>query len=341
MKKSKILIACFVVCIGLMLSLNFTIEPEQPFELTDSVSEVLSKLGKNDVTKYANTGDPNVSVEAGKNLIFNGFANSADGKKTRRQSKHFVCISCHNTEREDPDLTKSDPQARLDYVSSKGIPFLQGTTLYGVVNRDSFYNGDYVKKYGDLVNPARDNIREAIQLCATECAQGRPVKSWEMESILAYLWTIDLKMSDLNFAGEEIEYMQTSFKKASERDYMINLIEGKYSKASPATFNYPPEDRSEGYPYKGSYANGKKIYESSCLWCHEKQRFSYLHLDESKMSTNHLKRNLNGYRAHSIYQVVRWGVPTKYGKGSYMPHYPAEKLSDKMVEDLVAYVRER
>ena len=41
------------------------------------------------------------------------------------------------------------------------IPFLQGTALYGAVNRTSFYNGDYEKKYGSLVSKARNDLREA------------------------------------------------------------------------------------------------------------------------------------------------------------------------------------
>ena len=138
-----------------------------------------------------------VSPERGKELVLYGKTSKPNGGKTKKQSKHFVCTSCHNIQREDPDLTVSDPQARLEYVQKNGMPFLQGTTLYGAVNRTSFYNGDYEKKYGDLVKPARNSIREAIQLCAVECAQGRRLENWELESVLSYLWTIGLKMEDL------------------------------------------------------------------------------------------------------------------------------------------------
>ena len=94
-----------------------------------------------------------------------------------KQSKHFVCTSCHNIQKEDPDLSIADPQARLEYARDMELPYLPGTTLYGAVNRTSFYNGDYEKKYGDLVKPARNNLREAIQLCAVECSQGRALRS--------------------------------------------------------------------------------------------------------------------------------------------------------------------
>ena len=48
----------------------------------------------------------------------------------------------------------------------------RGTTFYGITNRETWYNDDYYKKYGDLVKPANENLVEAVQLCAMECSQG-------------------------------------------------------------------------------------------------------------------------------------------------------------------------
>jgi len=56
-----------------------------------------------------------------------------------------------------------------------------------------------------LVKPARNDLRKAIQLCAVECSQGRALEDWEMESVLAYLWTIGLKMNDLSFSKKELK----------------------------------------------------------------------------------------------------------------------------------------
>ena len=39
--------------------------------------------------------------------------------------------------------------------------------MYGTVNKVSWYNGDYFKKYGALVKPANQSLKEAIHLCAT------------------------------------------------------------------------------------------------------------------------------------------------------------------------------
>ncbi len=312
---------------------------DRSFMPEDSVTDILVKLGDSPVLdKYPIKNNPRISAAIGEAIVKQGFAETPDGKKVKKQSKHFVCTSCHNVVKEDPDLAFPDPQERLEYAVEKGIPFLQGTTLYGAVNRETYYNGDYDKKYGDLVEPARNDIREAIKLCAVECAQGRELKGWEVESVLSYLWTIDLKMNDLNLAGEESDFINEVLSgKDDSRADALAMIDSKYLKDSPATFTRPPADRSIGYDYEGNPANGELIYEQSCMHCHENERYSYFHLDKHKMSLRHMKRHIGGYTRHSIYQVIRWGVPVKSGKRSYMPQYPQEKMSDQMVEDLRAY----
>ena len=339
LKKIKIVAASILM---LVLALGFTsiAVEDTPFKATDSLADVLVKLGDSpNLGKYPKFVD-GVSAAAGEAIIKDGFAQKLNGKKTKKQSKHFVCISCHNVVKEDPDLAYPDPQDRLEYAVEKGIPFLQGTTLYGAVNRDTYYNGDYDKKYGALVDAARGDVREAIQLCATECAQGRALQEWEIESILAYMWTIDIKMGDLAMAGEEVDFVNEVLNGEDDsRSEALDLLSSKYLNFSPATFSKPPDSRKEGYlDLVGKPDNGKLIYEHSCMYCHEKQKYSYLHLDTHKMSLRHLKRHIDGYTRHSIYQVIRWGVPVKSGKRSYMPQYPQEKMSDQMVEDLRAYL---
>ena len=303
-----------------------------------SVSELLEAFGADHDDKKANKKVGNVSARIGEDLVKNGFSKRDNLKKSKRQSKHFVCTSCHNVKREDPNLAIMDPQARLEYVSDKGLPFLQATTLYGAINRETFYNGDYEKKYGALVKPARNDIREAIQLCAVECAQGRKLKDWEMESIVAYLNDIDLTIGDLNLSADEKEQLTSALASGNMDESMVNLLESKYAQYSPATFVKPPEDRKEGSGLSGDPTNGKLIYDKSCLHCHYQKRYSFLHLDNMNMSVNHLKSNIATYSKHSLYQVTRWGTFSKFGKKSYMPRYTKERMSDQQLADLRAYI---
>lgn len=305
------------------------------------VSEVLLELGDDPQPHQPDFSIPGVSVEAGRRLVLEGIGSRKNGKSGGRQSKHFVCTSCHNVEREDPDLSRADPEARLKYVQEKGIPFLQGSALYGVVNRTSFYNGDYDKKYGDLVVNARNDLRGAIQLCATECAQGRSLEDWEMESVLAYLWTIDLKLGDLNLNAKDVDKIERALRMKKPDTTAVALVKEHFLQASPATFEIPPEDRKEGYKAEGNAENGRLIYELSCLHCHQKQRYSFFELDDSEMSFDFLLKHLPRYTRYSAYQVMRYGTSPLNGKRAYMPHYTLEKMSNSQVEDLRAYIELR
>ncbi len=317
-----------ISAISLLFVMGVFLSGANTAEDIKSVIEVLESKGVDYSSKKPNFNIAGVSAEAGKQLFHEGFSQKPNGGKTKKQSKHFVCTSCHNVEKEDPDLTVSDPQARLIYSNEKGLPFLQGTTMYGAVNRDTYYNGDYDKKYGDLVEPARNDIRGAIQLCATECAQGRELKDWELESILAYLWTIELNVEDIGLTEETASNMDA------------DGIRAKYLQGSPATFLPPPPDRKNGSGLVGNSENGKLIYENSCLHCHYRGEYSFLHLDNSRLSFKHLKKNISKYSRHSLYQVTRWGVPVKSGKRSYMPQYTEERMSKQQLADLRAFIEE-
>jgi mono/diheme cytochrome c family protein len=299
------------------------------------VSQVLFKLG-DDPGWYPDYKIKNASSKAGEEIFTKGFATKPKGGSTKIQSKHFVCTSCHNIEREDPDLTVSDPQARLDYTMEKGIPFLQGTSLYGAVSRRTFYNDDYVLKYGELVEPARNDLRGAIQLCAVECAQGRELNEWELESILMYLWTIDLTIGDLGLTNDEKAKIEELL--IDEPESAASLIKSKYLLGSPATFVKPDKERDEYNKMVADVANGENIYLNSCLHCHENGRYSYFALDTSKLSMKFLQRKSTTYTDHSIYQAVRYGIYSTSGRRSYMPQYPLEKMSEEQLLDLRGYI---
>lgn len=303
-----------------------------------TLSEVEESLGKDFSSKKPNLKMKGVSARVGEDIVKKGFSKRKGSKNARRQSKHFVCMSCHNVAQEDPNLAKSSPEDRLTYTSAKGLPFLQATTLYGAVNRETYYNGDYEKKYGELVAPARNDIRGAIQLCALECAQGRKLKDWELESILAYLWEIEIKVKDLKLTDAEVSSLSEAIEIPALHEEGLKLLSNQYLTKSDATFLPPPEDRKVGVGLKGDASNGKQIYDNSCLHCHYQKRYSFLHLDNRKLTLNHLDKKAATYNRHSLYQVVRYGTYSKYGKRSYMPSYTQERMSDQQLADLRAYI---
>lgn len=326
-----------VVFFGNLTSPTNDLEVEE----TTSVAEVLVNLG--DSSSYAKPDNHirGVFAERGKAIVLTGIAPRPKRGKTGKQSKHFVCTACHNVVRDEPDLSVVDPQARLIYSKENGLPYLQGSTLYGAVNRSSFYNGDYEKKYGDLVLKTRHNLREAIQLCATECSQGRRLKDWELESVLAYLWTIDLKVGDLNLAEWEMQNIKDALESGKKKPAAIALIKSHYLQGEPATFLDPPKDRKMGYSKKGDPENGKLIYELSCLHCHKNKRYSFFNLDNSNYSFQFLEKHFPTYSRYSVYQVARYGTSPVPWKRAYMPNYTKEKMSNDMLEDLRVYIEQK
>ena len=335
MKYLYLLFSIFIIPFLVVTTEKASVTAEMP------VAEVLKQLGDKSITHQPNMGLKGVSAENGKKLFLEGISKNPNGKKSKKQSKHFVCTSCHNIVQEDPNLSVSDPQARLEYADEKNIPFLQGTTMYGAVNRTSFYNGDYYKKYGTLVDKARNDIREAIQLCAVECAQGRPLKHWEIESVLAYLWTLEMKMEDLELAAADFQTIKTAVDNGTNQAAAISLLKSKYLQGSPATFIAPPADRKAGaLNLTGNPDNGKLVYDLSCKHCHEHERYSFFKLDDSQLSLNHLNKHFNKYSRYSTYQVSRWGTSPVAGKKAYMPQYTKERMSVQQLEDLRAYVKQ-
>lgn len=328
------LLGLLILCLGFMSK-----KIEYKIDYNQSVRSVLEDL--NAEVSYEHTVNSAVkgaSAKKGEDIVTKGYTKNNSGLKTRRISKHFVCTSCHNIEREDPDLAVIDPQARLDYTNAVSLPFLQGSPLYGIVNRNSFYNDDYEKKYGALVEAARNDLRQSIQLCSTECSQGRSMKDWELESVLMYLWTLDLKLNDLEINGEEEQIIGKAMESGQDQEAAIAIIESKYLKNAPAHFVDPPSTREERKGMKGDAENGALIYQNSCLYCHGERKYSFFNLDESKGTFKNLKNNLGKYHERSIYQVARYGTKPNAGKKAYMPQYTIEKMSTQMLEDLKAYI---
>ena len=115
--KNKI---AFFVTVTLLLTFVITSFQKKEITITssDSVLEVLAKLGDKMPLHFIPSAklDSN-KIQEGRNLITTGFSNPTEKKLFEtKQSKHFVCTDCHNIQREDTDLNKSNPDTRLKYV---------------------------------------------------------------------------------------------------------------------------------------------------------------------------------------------------------------------------------
>lgn len=201
-----------MLCISAFLLTFATLPPASPpkrFTLTDesSVWDLLDYFGKIRLHAIDTLSVKGASVERGKELVYQGWTTASDGKRTKKQSKYFTCTACHNTVREFDDLMESSPQVRLEYAVQNKLPFLQAATFFGIVNRETFFNGGYQKKYAHIpeIATARESLRKAIQICSVEFAKGRQLEDWEVESVLMFFWTLELRFKDLKITAEERE----------------------------------------------------------------------------------------------------------------------------------------
>lgn len=309
---------------------------QQPEWNDRPVAEVLFELGEDPPAHYLRDITPEM-IERGRDLVTTGRATLPDGSKTSYISKYYTCTSCHNLTREDPDLRVVDQDARLAYAIANQLPYLQASTFWGIVNRETWYNDDYIHKYGELVREAEHSLEASIQLCASVCSQGRRLAWWEAQAIIAYFWSLQMNISDLNL--KETEQRMFSSDTITRTD-KIALIKSKYLQKSPATFTDPPKSKTAGYPHKGDALLGRAIFEQGCQHCHRPYGESDVVFDQSDLTLKWLEKNIPANSQESIYEIIRRGTYSEYGHKEYMPHYTLEKMSDRQVEHLRAFIEQ-
>ncbi len=314
--------------------------PKVTFDQNTRLSKVLRKLGA-EAPLHAIDGIDSNLAQKGQAIVMQGKTTKPDGSSTNLVSIHYVCTDCHNVKQERPEVGKVDPKARLNYAINNDLPFLQGSGLYGVVNRETWYNGDYQKKYGQLAKDARKNLTNAIQLCATECSQGRPLTDWEMKAVLHYLWSIELTMGDLNLSDSAMIGLEKAAAQPGKHQDTIKWLQSHYLTASPATFAEPLPNAKRKYGAGGDPQLGKAIYEQGCRHCHYSGGVSNFTLDHSILTFKKLENHFSQNSDYSIYQVLRHGIQPRPGYRPYMPQYTVERMSRKQVNHLAAYIKQQ
>ena len=338
MYKYSISIWAFIVCTGFTASVVLNPTPYDP---STTVSSVLLALGDEAPEHYVGTVDME-KLGVGKDLVQLGGVYE-NGAVASPLSVHFVCTDCHNILPESEFADDNDPASRLEFAMANNLPYLPGSTLYGITNRTSWFNGDHEKKYGkELIEPARHDLKNAIQLCSKECSVGRELTDEEMEATMHYLTSMELKMKDLNLSEEELVSISANGQSEEEKTANIKLIKSKYLAGYPATFaeEIPKKERKMGKD--GNLENGKWVYEKSCLHCHSPQKTitdrtlfgTEKDQKDFKWLASYFKKSNGG----SIYWITRHGTDSKDHIPQYMPIYSQEKLSNSQVEDLAAYI---
>jgi mono/diheme cytochrome c family protein len=341
MKKNLLGFSLLIISVLSLVSLRYTeggkfSEIKKSDFLALSLEDILVKIGKEKSNHNVDYIDKD-SVKMGYEMVVYG---QLKDKSNKRISKFFVCTDCHNQVREVEYLSNESVDERINYGIKNDIPYLPASTFYGLYNKEHWYNGDYAKKYGDLVKPTRDTLSNAIQLCAVQCSQGRSMKEWEIRSVIHYLKSIEIKVADLNLPMDKLDILKHAYEsdKANNFDKYFSDYQTYYSTINNATFGdlYPTEPEN----YKPNLKNGKYIFDNGCLHCHGMGKdITNFEFDTDKLTFSFLESKLEKQNHFTVPYIVRKGTYAVSGRKQYMPQYPLEKMSDSQLFDLINYIK--
>ena len=303
----------------------------------------------------------------GKEIFLNGSVKKppTGTRPSEPISKYFKCITCHNYDREDPDLTNQDPEARFHWIEKTGqkIYLLQGATMWGIVNRETFY-ADYYGIYHHLCVPEGKkppstpcgpllkvcgpgcrtmdpaSLEDAIQVCSAYCSAGRYLQEWELYALLAFFWDQEIRLKDLDLTPEQAAHMKKVLTSRSpDPQYakgLRGLLAGKYAKKAGNTFRGIPKATKEalggtlvveygnGREFAGDSGRGERLWQLSCGRCHGMENMPA----KAKYFTEDLDK---------FHKMIAKG--TRNRDKPYMPNFTLERLSHQQSADILVYLK--
>jgi hypothetical protein len=265
-------------------------------------------------------------------------------------SNFYRCTHCHNNRREDPNLVDQDPEARAEWIAkqpkstapdARPLFLAPGTTLWGAVNRESFYNDAYELYHSLTVDGGREmnpeSLEDAIQVCCSYCSVGRLAEPWEMLSFLTYFWDLEVRLADLDLPApvERAVLDVLSNPAQSPRELVLQtrrLMKRMYLRRAGDSATAPPSfdaDRKQG-PYsdkllfEGDVKLGARWYALACEHCHGEGK-------PNELSGADLVRDRKRFHAVLSHGTSRDDEP-------YMPMFTAQRLSRQQIADIQVYL---
>ncbi len=277
-------------------------------------------------------------------------AHSPTGKPSEPLSKFYQCTQCHNNVREDVVLTQQDPEARLlmmdrpapaSPLSKVPLWMAPGSTMWGVVNRESFYNDSYEAYHGLTVQDGKEmnpkSLNDATQICGKYCSVGRFMEPWELAALITYFWEIEVKLKDLELPSTLEGMILATLRKPDQASpaevaKMRDLLRRLYLRRAGDVATHPPKEPGAEvvgpYPdklsFQGDKVPGEKIYKAACVMCH----------GPGKPNESHGADLVSDLKY--FHQIL--AVGTEQSDQPYMPRFTMQRLTRQQIADLQAYL---
>lgn len=263
-------------------------------------------------------------------------------------SEHYRCIDCHNNQREDLHLTQQDPEIRAWMIANakqdptaRPLILAPGTTVWGAVNRESFYNDSYAVYHfllapdGEEMDPT--DLEDATQVCCKYCSVGRFAEPWEINALLTYFWDLEVTLADLSLPTSVENAVLNVLSNPQSADpqevaSMREFVSRQYLKHAKDMYTPVPaeigEDHVVTYPdglaYQGDAEIGKRLYAVACDHCHGPDKVC-------ESSGADLVADLEYFHG-----ILSKG--TAHDDQPYMPMFPSSRLSRQQIVDIQAYL---
>jgi mono/diheme cytochrome c family protein len=245
---------------------------------------------------------------------------------------------------------------------------LQGATLWGGVNRKTFYVGDFAK-YHDLCVPKGvelfpwlpcgpifgwcipgcrtmdpDTLVDATQVCSHYCSVGRYLKAWEFTALLAFFWDQEITLEDLDLTPktrtDALAVLTAPASDPQQATRLRSVLAGAYANTAGNTFRGMPKlagDAAPGKPvveypdgskFTGDFRRGANLWKLSCAHCHEPK--------ERPLTRE--KAELFSKNVEQFQVMITNGTRHRFRR--YMPNFTLERLSRRQSTDILAFLQQ-
>lgn len=264
-------------------------------------------------------------------------------------SEFYRCQDCHNYQREDAILTLQDPEARFQKIrkqppssnsNMRPLYLAPGTTVWGIVNRESFYNDSFEAYHGLTVVGDREmdptSLEDATQVCCSYCSVGRFAEPWEIAALLTWFWDLELRLEDLDLPPAVATAVRSVLERpdasdpakvAQTRDFLRRLYlrrAGDTATAPPAVKENKIGPYFDKLQFQGDPAVGKDLYRHACNHCHGEGK-------PNESAGADLIHDLQRFHAVLAKGTTQEDEP-------YMPMFTAQRLSRQQIADIQAYL---